>query len=252
LAPPKRLLLVDDQPEVALVVRRFCKPLGCHLASCVDVPSAWELLGRQPIDLLILDRNLPGESGLELCRRVRATPGLAKLLVALLGHWDLPDDIVAALEVGVDYVLSKELLRQPCLWQNRIHEVFLPDDGRPYRRFLSWKQRLLPVELLEKWLDALNRGLHSQALRIGDRVMQVLIRRAVQRSGTGPVVLDLVSRNCSFDVERLPRLLGPDGLIRLTSALAEQLWCVGGTAASEPFCTSLVAAVPALAECSPE
>src|SRR5437870_12722355 len=114
------LLLVDDSPEIGVIVERFSRSAGHQASSRTDVTSAWDYLSRTRPDLVVLDVNLPGESGLVLCRRIRAAPGLAKLPIAIFSHWDRPEDIAAGLRAGADFVLSKELLCSPDDWRIRV------------------------------------------------------------------------------------------------------------------------------------
>ena len=149
------LLLVDDAPEIALIIRKLCQHAGPEIVSRPDAESAWEYLHshgvapgeeepRRP-DLLLLDLNLPGLSGIDLCKRVRAEERLAGLPVALFSHWDRTEDIAAALEVGTDYIISKDLLCQPAAWRERIAEILSPLHGHSAQALLSYSEpQVLP------------------------------------------------------------------------------------------------------------
>ena len=108
------LLLVDDEPDLALIVALLGKRAGHRVACCADVPSAWERLCQGLPDLVLLDVNLPGESGLELCRRARNAgpekPGLAEVRMALFVQLALIGDVAAGLEAGADLPISKDLV----------------------------------------------------------------------------------------------------------------------------------------------
>src|SRR4051812_37663767 len=102
--PLPLLLLVDDEPALGDIVSYLGKRLGIEVAVCLDVPSAWDFLQTRRPDLLLLDKNLTGISGPELCRRIRATPSLSDLRVSLFSHWGQPADVAAGFEAGADFV----------------------------------------------------------------------------------------------------------------------------------------------------
>src|SRR5260221_465897 len=118
------LLLVDDDPDLAVIVSLLGKRAGHRVTCCADVPSAWARLGEGLPDLVLLDVNLPGESGLELCRRARnAGPeraGLAEIRIALFVQPALTGDVAAGLEAGADFLISKDLVSRPEEWQQRV------------------------------------------------------------------------------------------------------------------------------------
>src|SRR5262249_12691887 len=102
------LLLVDDAPAITLIVQRYAKKAGHQVIGCLDAVQAWNRLRQGPLpELFIVDVNLPGVTGPELIRRVRATPNFAALPVALFSHWERLGDIVDGLEAGADHLLSK-------------------------------------------------------------------------------------------------------------------------------------------------
>ncbi len=242
------ILLVDDAPEIALVVRRLSQHAGQIVESCGDVATAWEYLCRKRPDLVVLDVNLPGENGLELCRRIKEEPALAGLPVALFSHWDRPEDIAAGLEAGAEYVVSKDLLCRPEEWQKRIREVLMPITQRPYRRPLGLTAERIVAMRPEVWIEAVNPALQQLALRIGPDVLGVLLRRAVQRAAVGLAADALRPDGCGFHADWLACAKRPGMLVTVTVALAEQVWCILGTAASAPLRSTLAARFPALAE----
>src|SRR5690348_4653339 len=78
-----RLLLVEDAPDVALVVAHLGRRLGLEVLQRADVASAWDCARAAAPDLVLLDLNLGGERGEGLCRRLRAAPETARVPVAL-------------------------------------------------------------------------------------------------------------------------------------------------------------------------
>src|SRR5947209_16803685 len=178
------LLLVDDSPEICLIVERLARRAGQEVLSCGNVASAWARLHQTRPDLLILDLNLPGEDGLVLCRKVRQSPDLQRLKMALFSNWDRSADIVAGLAEGVDYVLSKELLCQPQEWQARLHELLQDSDSRAVGLSLSLKQARRPDVTAVTCAEIINQALRQPILRSLDReVMQALFARARNLAG---------------------------------------------------------------------
>src|SRR4051812_20516515 len=117
------LLLVDDSPDMGLIVRSLGKRGGAEVAHRTGVADAWALLHERVPDLLLLDMRLAGESGADLCRRLRGDPELAALRVALFTNWVLHEDICAGLEAGADLVFAKDLVSQIGEWQRRLSEI---------------------------------------------------------------------------------------------------------------------------------
>lgn len=117
------LLLVDDAPEMGLIVRSLARRAGWDVTVRIDAEAAWHSLDERRPDLILLDVNLPGASGLDWLRRVRGTPELAGLTVALYTHWGLPADVAAGLDAGVDFVFDKDLATRPADWQQRLAEI---------------------------------------------------------------------------------------------------------------------------------
>ena len=103
----KRVVVVDDEPTVGEAVRDLLSAEGYDVETPGDAQSALPALLRTAPDLVILDVNMPGMSGWELCsllRRQSATRSVPVLF--LTGRQDVRDRITAMQVGGSDY-LSK-------------------------------------------------------------------------------------------------------------------------------------------------
>jgi len=243
-----RLFVVDDAPEITFIVERWGQRLGHDVASSPSVTTALDYLSHSQPDLLIVDVNLLGESGLELCRRVRVTPRLGGLPMAVFCHWDRPEDIAAGLEAGCKYVLSKSLLSKPDQWQRRIEELLLPRDSQPFAGSLSWtgSERTQPVVT---WVDSLNQVLRFQAPRqLGLEVVLVVIRQALSSIAPGTRDRYLLPDGLGLDREEMMRAGNPDLVMEFAVALAHRFWSILGSIEGAALERALASAVPPLTE----
>ncbi len=67
-----KILLVEDEPQVASFIKKGFEHEGYELTIAYDGRTGWSLYDQQPYDLVILDVNLPHLNGVELCRLIRA------------------------------------------------------------------------------------------------------------------------------------------------------------------------------------
>jgi DNA-binding response OmpR family regulator len=100
----ERVLVVDDEPTVQDVVRRYLERDGFKVQVASDGPQAMALFGRERPDLIVLDIMLPGMDGLEVCRQVRAAGATPIILLSARGH---ETDRVVGLELGADDYVVK-------------------------------------------------------------------------------------------------------------------------------------------------
>lgn len=99
------VLVVDDDPTVSDVVRRYLEQDGCRVRLAFDGPDALAAVAEEVPDLVILDLMMPGIDGLEVCRRLRrALPDLPVVMLTALGE---EADRVTGLEVGADDYVTK-------------------------------------------------------------------------------------------------------------------------------------------------
>jgi two-component system OmpR family response regulator len=103
--PTARILLVDDDREIRRLLGEQLDMAGYQVQTAADGAEMRRMLGRGPVDLLILDLNLPYEDGLMLCRALR-TKGDRTPIIMLTARSDTVDRIVG-LEMGADDYLTK-------------------------------------------------------------------------------------------------------------------------------------------------
>jgi two-component system, OmpR family, manganese sensing response regulator len=100
-----RILLVDDEQEMADPLSQVLKRQGYEVDVAYDGDRGSQLALHQPYDLLILDWMLPGRSGLEICQQVRSQGNTTPVL--FLTAKDTIDDRVQGLDAGADDYLVK-------------------------------------------------------------------------------------------------------------------------------------------------
>ncbi|HLL66684.1 MAG TPA: response regulator transcription factor [Micromonosporaceae bacterium] len=100
-----RVLVVDDDPTVSDVVRRYLERDGCRVQLVDDGVTALDAVAAETPDLVVLDLMMPGIDGLEVCRRLRRQlPDLPVVMLTALGD---EADRVLGLEVGADDYVTK-------------------------------------------------------------------------------------------------------------------------------------------------
>ena len=101
-------LIADDDRGTLAVLEATLRRQGLAVLSARDGAGAWELLRENPgISVAIVDWMMPGIDGLELCRRIRKDPALAKVYVIVLTARQERGDLVNGLEAGADdYVIK--------------------------------------------------------------------------------------------------------------------------------------------------
>jgi response regulator RpfG family c-di-GMP phosphodiesterase len=102
-----RVLVVDDEPGIRMFCRELLQMEGieCHEAASGD--EAAEVAASCSPDLVLLDVQLPGKSGYEVLRALRAQPPSANLKVLMLSGMASPDELASMLLEGADDFLSK-------------------------------------------------------------------------------------------------------------------------------------------------
>ncbi len=103
-APAAILLMVEDDPEISRLVAEFMRREGFEIEVAANAGAMDLALRRIRPDLIILDLMLPGEDGLSICRRLRATNPIPILMLTAKSD---EIDRVVGLEMGADDYLAK-------------------------------------------------------------------------------------------------------------------------------------------------
>ncbi|MCM0301702.1 response regulator transcription factor [Bacteroides fragilis] len=101
-----KILLVEDEVNIASFIERGLKEFGHTVSVANDGNSGWELIRQEVFDLLIIDIIMPGMNGLELCRLYRRQYGYL-VPVIMLTALGTTEDIVKGLDAGADDYLVK-------------------------------------------------------------------------------------------------------------------------------------------------
>jgi two-component system phosphate regulon response regulator PhoB len=102
-----RVLLVDDERDIREVVGAMLEAVGLSVEWANSAEEALERVRGRSYDLVMLDWNLPGMTGIELCRLIRKDPHLSTLPVLFLTAHAAPQDVVEAFASGADDYVVK-------------------------------------------------------------------------------------------------------------------------------------------------
>jgi CheY-like chemotaxis protein len=101
------VLVIDDDPDLVAGLAKVLTAAGYVAQCCHDAHGAIESVRRAAPDLIISDINLGGESGLQLCERLKREEGLGDVPLMFLSGAQMPDIIRRSHEVGAIYYLRK-------------------------------------------------------------------------------------------------------------------------------------------------
>ncbi len=110
--PPRNIILiVDDEPRGRELLEALLTPLGYQLEFAADGKEAYQQTVKHQPDLVLLDVMMPEMDGFEVCRRVRATPGVAEVPIVMVTALDDRDSRLAAIQAGADDFITKPIDR---------------------------------------------------------------------------------------------------------------------------------------------
>src|SRR3954470_2439709 len=100
-------LFADDDPTVRLLLGAVLMQLGHSAVSAIDGDEAWRSFQRLRPPLVVLDIEMPGRSGLEVCRLIREIESRRDTFILVLTGRDTREDLQAVLDAGADDYMTK-------------------------------------------------------------------------------------------------------------------------------------------------
>lgn len=103
-----RILVADDDPVIRRVIQRAIEVGGWAVQTAADGNEAWEALqSADPPRIAVLDWQMPGLEGIEVCRRVRERTNERYVYLLMLTARTRTEDVVVALDAGADDYIMK-------------------------------------------------------------------------------------------------------------------------------------------------
>jgi DNA-binding response OmpR family regulator len=103
----KKVLLVDDEPRLLLLVKSRLVASGYEVITAADGEEALAKIASEKPDLVILDVMMPKLDGLQVCEQIKNNEALAKIPVIILSAKNQQDTIMEAMKVGADGYMIK-------------------------------------------------------------------------------------------------------------------------------------------------
>jgi len=105
------VLVVDDGAANRELIDAYLAGIECEVKLAPNGKAALELIASEPPDLVLLDVQMPGMDGYEVCRRIKAMPRGRLIPVVMITALNQIDDRITALEAGADDFMSKPVER---------------------------------------------------------------------------------------------------------------------------------------------
>jgi adenylate cyclase len=164
-----RVLVVDDDPDMAALLARMLGQQGLKADIVTDGYAALATIAADPPDLVLLDVQMPGPDGFEICRRLKSSEVTALLPVVLVTALEDHESRVRGIEAGADDFLSKPVRREELIARvntlRRLHETRKELEGRRLAAEMQEKEairktfsRYLSPRLAERVLRDSARG----------------------------------------------------------------------------------------------
>lgn len=107
IEPSRTILVVEDDARVRSLLRFVVTRGGYRLLETSDGETALRLVEERRPDLVLLDVNLPGIDGVEVCRRIKSCPGTRDVRVMIVTAGTMDEDRNRGLAAGADGWVNK-------------------------------------------------------------------------------------------------------------------------------------------------
>jgi DNA-binding response OmpR family regulator len=101
-----KILIVDDAPEIEVLMEDILKPLGYEVEAAASADAAWEKIRRARPELILLDIMMTGKNGFDFCRELKNT-AFRDIPVIIVSVKRDKADIEKGKQVGADDYVTK-------------------------------------------------------------------------------------------------------------------------------------------------
>lgn len=102
-----KIVLIEDEEDIAALIQLQSDISGYKLFTAIDGLNGYELVEKEIPQLVLLDIMLPGQSGLDVCRRIKNNPNLKHIPIIMISAKSEETDVVLGLELGADDYVAK-------------------------------------------------------------------------------------------------------------------------------------------------
>ena len=193
-----KILAVDDDPDLLALVGFALTQAGFVVVRAVDVGSAMRQFTAESPDLAILDINLPGGSGFDICEAIRRQSRIPIMMLTARGE---EEDLVRALDLGADDYLIKPFSPRTLLARTRalLRRAGLEAGG-------SMSAGTLHLDL-EAHVLRVGEGPTVKLTKLETRLLQILIANAGNVVGTERLLTHVWGHRGSGDRQLLKQLV---------------------------------------------
>jgi two-component system alkaline phosphatase synthesis response regulator PhoP len=193
---PQRILVVDDDKEIARLLRAYLEQASFQVLVAYDGETALHAVRRERPDLIVLDLMLPDRDGWEITRLVRGDPTVASTPIVMLTARVEDTDKVVGLELGADDYVTKPFNPQVVI--ARVRAVLRRATAEPVQ------PRLLQVRELLMDLDRHEVSVAGRPVSLTSTEFEFL-RALMQHPDHAFTRLELIERALGYEYEGLER-----------------------------------------------
>jgi CheY-like chemotaxis protein len=171
-----RILAVDDEPDVLLILKAVGESLGCEVLTMTDSREAAERVDRQEFDGILVDVQMPHLDGFELTKRIRASGSNSRVPVVMLTGYDNIETMRRGYQAGITFFLGKPFTVEKLRGLLAVARGAMLKEKRQYARLplrTAVTIRAGKVQFKAESLNISEAGLlleHSAGLAIGQEV----------------------------------------------------------------------------------
>jgi putative two-component system response regulator len=209
---PSRILVVDDHPEGAALMRELLSTRGYNASIVHHAEDAEAAIRHEPPDLILLDVIMPGKSGFDLCRELKEDPATRLIPVVLITGLSDRQDRLRGIEAGADDFLNKPIYPE---------ELFAR-----VQSLLKLKEFTDELETAESVLCTLGRSVESRDPYTEGHCERLAQKAADLGKHLGLDNESLVALRRGGYLHDLGKIAVPDEILKKGSNLTQEEWAI--------------------------